>query len=226
MAKTTKTKIKTGVVSLKYVYIKGEGRDQAMPGEEPHMMFVASAVMPKDGEAHKALKDAIYAEWANYCATHNVKGKPAKNKHGQYMDGMKEELENDPDGTIDEDTGKVKKIPTGNIIATFKTNTTWPDGKAQVVKVKDKKGADITTAMTNAEFAIGEGSVGIIHGLASGNDVGGSHKVTLYLSAIQLAKLVKYEGDEIDCDEIEGDEIDLGDEVSGIDDIAENSPRI
>ena len=215
------SKIKTKVCGLKYVYITGEGRNGAMPGEPEHMQFVASAVMPKDGEAHKFLLGQIDAEWDTYKAQFGVKGRPKTN-------GIKDEFKNDPDGTIDPETEKIKKIPTGNVIATFKTNTKWPDGNAQVVKVKDRKGKDITAAIQAAEWSIGEGSQGIVHGTAMGNNTGGTHKVTLYLAAVQLAKLVKYEGNDVECDEIEGEDIDIGDEVEAIDssDTAENTPNL
>lgn len=215
------SKVKTKVSNLKYVFITGEGKNQAMPGEPERMQYVASAVMPKDGEAHKFLLSQIDAEWDNYKAQFGVKGRPKTN-------GIKDEFMKDPKGEIDPETEEVKRIPTGNVLATFKTNTTWPDGNAQVVKVKDRKGKDITAAIQSADWAIGEGSQGIIHGTAMGNNVGGTHKVTLYLAAVQLAKLVKYEGNDVDCDEIEGEDIDLGDDVSAIDssDTTENTPDI
>jgi len=215
------SKVKTKVSDLKYVFITGEGKNQGMPGEEPRMQFVASVVMPKNGEAHKALVAQITAEWDTYKGQFGVKGLPKTN-------GIKPEMVKDPNGEIDPATEEVKKILTGNVIATFKTNTTWPNGNDQVVKVKDRKGKDITSAIQAADWAIGEGSQGIIHGIAMGNNVGGTHKVTLYLSAVQLAKLVKYEGNDVDCDEIEGEDIDIGDEVAGIDasDTTENTPAL
>lgn len=215
------SKVKTKVGNLKYVFITGEGKNQAMPGEPKRMQFVASIVMPKDGEAHKAFEAQINAEWDTYKAQFGVKGRPKTN-------GIKDEFIKDPKGEIDPDTEEVKRIPTGNVIATFKTNTTWPDGNAQVVKVKDRKGKDITAAIQAADWAIGEGSQGIIHGIAMGNNVGGTHKVTLYLAAVQLAKLVKYEGNDVDCDEIDGEDIDIGDGVEAIDnsDTTDNSPDL
>lgn len=203
------TKVKTKVSNLKWVFITGEGRNQAMPGDPERMQYLASAIMPKDGEAHKHLLGQIKADWENYKSQYGVKGLPKTN-------GIKDEMKDDPSGVIDPATEKVKKIPTGNVVATFKTNTAWPDGNKQIVKVKDRKGADITTAVHNAEWSIGDGSTGILHGTAMSNNAGGTHKVTLYLAAVQLAKLVKYEGNEVVCDEIEGDDIDLGDEVAAI----------
>lgn len=203
MAKGSKVKTLKG--ALKYVFITGEGRNNARPGQEPKMQYVASLCVEKDGPIHKDILDKIGAEWKAYKDQYGVKGLPKSN-------GIKDEMIKDPKGEIDPATEEVKKVPTGNVLITFKTNTKWPDGSAHEVKVYDGKGTDITKAVHAADWGIGEGSTGIIHGIAMGNNVGGDHKVTLYLSAVQLAKLVKYEGNSVDADEIEdAEDIDLGD---------------
>jgi len=190
------TKIKTPKAELRYVFITGEGRNQAMPGQPERMQYVASVVMEKDGAAHKALEAEINKEWDAYKAANGLK--PAQKPK---TNGIKV--------ILDKDTG----AETDKVLATFKTNTTWPNGNPQVVKVFDHKGNDITTAVHNVSWAIGSGSTGVIHGSAVGNDTGGAHKVTLYLSAVQLATLVKYEGDSIDVDEMDGEDIDLGEDA-------------
>lgn len=205
------TKVKTQVGTLKYVFIDGEGRNQAMPGEEPRMQYVASLSVPKDGPVHKHFQAQIDAEWKAYKEQYGVKGMPKTN-------GIKDEMQKDPDGKIDPATEEIQKIPTGNVLITFKTNTKWPDGNPQVVKVFDHKGVDITNAVHAADWAIGDGSTGIIHGSAVGNNTGGTHKVTLYLTAVQLAKLEKYTGNDIETEAIDGEDIDLGDSVSAISD--------
>jgi hypothetical protein len=207
MAKGTKCKTKVG--GLKYVFIKGEGRNQAMPGEPDRMQYVASLVAPENGEVHKAFLKHIDEEWQAYKSQFGVKGLPKTN-------GIKLETTEDPSGEIDPATEKVKKIPTGNVLIGFKTNTAWPNGNAQIIKVFDRKGQDITNAYQAADWSIGEGSTGIIHGTAQANNVGGTHKVTLYLTAVQIATLSKYVGDEPETEEIEGDDIDLGDAVSAV----------
>lgn len=214
MAKGTKVKTKVG--ELKYVFITGEGKNNAMKGEDPRMQYVASLCVPKDGEVHKAFHKLVYEEWERYKKEHRVKGRPALNKNGEPMDGIKIEKQKDPKGEIDPQTEEVRMVPTGNVLITFKTNIKWPDGSPKVVKVFDGKGRDITEAVHNADWTIGNGSTGIIHGTAVGNNTGGSHKISLYLSAVQIAKLVKYEGDVIEAEDIGGEEIDIGDSVSGI----------
>jgi len=63
---------------------------------------------------------------------------------------------------------------------------------------------DITKTLEDANQSIGKGSLGIIHGTATGNDAGDTHKVTLYLSAVQLAKFVPHDGADIETDVIDG----------------------
>jgi len=194
------TKIKTPLGTLMYTFITGEGRDQAMPGEAPRMQYVCSLLLKKDSAEHKALLKTIDAEWDAYKTTAGLK--PAQRPK---TNGIKV--------VLDKETGE----ETDDLLVTFKTNTKWKDGKQQVIKVFDHKGADITQAVHSADWSIGNGSTGIVHGTAQGNGIGGAHKVTLYLTAVQLAKLEKYEGTAIEVDEIGGEDIDLGDAVSAID---------
>ncbi len=205
-------KCKTKIVELKYVFIDGEGRNQAMPGEPEKMQYVASAVMKENSPEHKVLLAQIGEEWEAYKTKFGVKGRPKTN-------GIKVEMQKDPNGEIDPATEAVKKVPTGNVIAQFKTNTKWPNGNDQIVKVFDHKGVNITEAFRVADWSIGSGSTGVIHGSAIANNSGGSHKVTLYLTAVQLATLVKYEGDVVETEELPGEDIDLEDSVSSIPEI-------
>ena len=193
--------VKTKVGDLKYVFIKGEGRNQAMKGEPDHFMYVASIVTQKDSPLHKDMKSQVQECWKEYSAANGVKGAPKSTGIKPIM------VETDE---VDEYGAKIR-VESDDVIITFKTNTTWPDGNQNKVKVLDGKGKDLTEAFLAAPWSIGEGSRGIIHGIAMGNDAGGSHKVTLYLSAIQLAKLVKYEGTSIDAEEIEeAEDLDIG----------------
>jgi len=213
MAKSTK--LETPLGELQYCFIKGEGRNQAMKGEEPRMQFVASVVFEKDSAEHKAVLAIIDAEWTRYKGENPGVKKPAK-----FTNGIKPVMIDGPDK--DED-GDPIRVESDKVRVTFKTNTMWPakgntPAKPQVVTVLDYKGKDKTEVYQKADWAIGEGSTGVIHGTAQANDIGGTHKVTLYLSGVQLGKLVKYEGSEIDASEIDGE--DFGDDFD--DDIAES----
>jgi hypothetical protein len=214
MAKVQNT-IKTQVGPLKYCFIKGEGRNQAMQGQPEKYMYVASIETEKGSDLYKDIKAQIDATWKEYAEANNVKGGPAKNKYGEPMLGIKTVYVDSE--TEEDEYGTPLKVATNKVLITFKTNVKWSDGKQNMVKVLKGSGADITTAFHAAPFSIGEGSTGIIHGVAAGNDAGGNHKVTLYLSGIQLQKLVKYSGSDIEAAEMDDyDDIEFEDGMEAI----------
>lgn len=210
------SKVKTLVGPLKWVFIKGEGRNTAMQGQPENFQYLATLRVPENSKVHKHMQEQIDAEWANYKEKFGVKGLPATT-------GIRPYMIDDPSGEIDPATEKVRKIPSGEVDITFKTNITWPDSKPKVIKVYDHKGQDITEWYQKLDGYIGDGSTGVLHGIAWGNDKGGKHKVSLFLNAVQLAKFVKGEGDAPDLDELDGEDIDLGDAVSGIPEDASNT---
>lgn len=213
------TKIKTLVGDLQYVFIKGEGRNHALPGAEAKMMYSASILTDKGSPLHKDIEAQIDKEWEEYKKAHGVKGRPKTN-------GIKEHMIPDPKGEIDPETEEVKKVPSGKVRITMKTKTTWPDGKPQIIKLLNNKGKDVTEVFRAADWNVGEGSTGVLHGKAVGNDVGGTHKITLYLAAVQLKTLTKYEGSGIEAEDIGGDdaELEIDDGMSALDDT--NTPNL
>lgn len=187
--------VKTKVGSLAYVFITGEGRNQAKEGQPAKMQYTASIITKKGSELHLDILAQINAEWENYKKAKNVKGLPDTN-------GIKPIMIPDPSGEIDPKTEEVRKIEGEDVIISFKTNATWENGKKKKVAVKDRFGKDITDIITSAEgtWSIGKDSLGVIHGTASGNFGGEKHKVSLYLNGIQLVKLVKYTGSDFEAD--------------------------
>lgn len=187
--------IKTPKGVLHYVTITGEGRNGAMKGQPENMQYMASIVLKKDSVEHKALKEQIDAVWIEYSKANGIKGAPKSN-------GIKPVMKETDE--LDE-YGAKKKVETDEVIATFKTNTKWTDGNPKVVDVFQPSGKKCTEQIQAADWKIGNGTDGIIHGVASGNNVGGTHKVSLYLNAIQLAgKLVKYTGTSVQADTLDG----------------------
>lgn len=76
-----------------------------------------------------------------------------------------------------------------NVTFTFKTSTTFPSGDAKEILIYNSRAQRV-------EFKdkIGNGSLGRVSGMASVYDAGvAARGVTLYLDAIQLIKLIKYE---------------------------------
>jgi hypothetical protein len=197
MAKEHNKTVKTPKGKLMYVTITGDGRNGAMKGQPENMQFMASIILKKDSAEFKAFKANLDDIWKVYATSMGVKGAPKSN-------GIKPVTINSDE--LDE-YGTPKKIETDEVIITFKTGITWPDGKAKVIDVFQPSGSKCTDAIHKADWSIGNGTIGIIHGMASPNDIGGTHKISLYLSAVQFAgDLVKYTGGSVDADAIDGAE--------------------
>lgn len=217
--------IKTPVVDLKWVIIKGEGVNTAQKGQPARMQYVATAEMVKDSAEHKALLKSIDEVWKEYKSEFGVKGLPKTN-------GIRPVMQDDPSGEIDPATEKVKRIETDRVAATFKTNIAWPDGNPQIVQVLGQKNGviiDLTDKYRAAQWTISNESKGIIHGIASANDVGGNDKVSFYLSGVQLTKLDKYTGSHIEAEVVEtAEDIDMDDIDASIenDEADEEKPKL
>jgi len=197
--------IKTLKGTLMYVTITGEGRNGSMPGQPENMQYMASVVFEKDSAGHKHLLQQIKEVWEEYSKANGIKGAHKSN-------GIKPVMQETDE--LDE-YGAKKKVETNQVIATFKTGVKWQDGNAKIVDVFQPSGKKCTEAIHSADWKIGNGTEGILHGVASGNNVGGTHKISLYLSAVQLAgNLVKYTGTSVQADSIDGaEDIDLETDV-------------
>ena len=192
--------MKTPVGELRYVQITGEGKNQELDPTKPaNMCYVASIVLDKDSAEFKALKAEFEKTWEEY------KKVEPKAVGSLKTSSIKEETIADPTGAIDEETGKVKKIPTKNMIITAYTKVMSDRGKKEI-RVLDGKGNNITGWYNEQTFTIGNGSTGVLHGNLVGNTGGGKAKITFYLNTVQLGKLQRYEGMELDIEEI-GEEI-------------------
>lgn len=202
----TKT-VKTPIGSLKYVTIKGEGRNGAMKGQPERMQYMASVVLKKDDAKFKEFKTQLDELWKEYAASKGLKAAPKSN-------GIKPvTIESDE---LDE-YGNKKRVETDEVIVTFKTDVCWKkDNKKKDILVLQPSGKDITKAYQAADWSIGNDTLGIIHGTAMCNDVGGTHKISLYLTGIQLAgNLQKYTGTSIQAEEIADTEDIVFDEDIG-----------
>ena len=170
------------VGKLEWVFIAKDGRNQAMQGQPEKMQKTATLVLNKDSAEAKSLTSEIDAAWEVYKAE-NPKIKPAtKAKSLGYK------------AVTDKDTG----AETNDLAFTFKTNSFWPDGKPNVIKVYNAKGV----AVDMGETVIGNGSLGVIHGAMGGYEYAGSFGISLYLTAVQVAKLVEGTGAEVETTDL------------------------
>lgn len=78
----------------------------------------------------------------------------------------------------------------GEFVFTFKTKTTYQSGDPKLIDVYNAKAQKI-----QLEDRIGNGSKGCVSGVAAVYDAGvAARGVTMYLNAVQLTHLIKYEG--------------------------------
>jgi len=192
-----KQKIKTPVGELRWVFITGDGKDQSEARDGSKMQKMASIVFKKDDPKCKELQAKINEVWEEWKAEKRL---PAAKKPKSL--GYKE-LE-------DKETGE----PTGEIMFTFKTNSFYPDGKPNIVTTYNAKGQKVELP---EDIRIGNGSIGIIFGTAAGYEYAKQYGISLYLTAIQIAKLVEVQPD-IETEDLSevGDFESVGDSVPSI----------
>lgn len=166
---------------LRWVTIVGEGVEN-MSG---NLQYKADLVIA-DEEVKKAFKAKVDAFWeANKPA--NFKKKP---KSLGYMPC--EKMLDDGGNPIKDEEDKYVYDQDGPIAISFKTATTFPDGKTKKVRVRNAKSALVELG----DKTIGNGSIGYIAG-AMGiytNTVKGmvmDAGVTFYLDEIKITKFVE-----------------------------------
>jgi len=194
-------KVKTPIGDLRWVFVTGEGKNNAREGAADKFQYVATLILPKDSKEDTILSKQIETLWAEYKATLKNKAVKAKSLGRKVL--------------LDKETGG----ETGEVAYQFKTNTLFPNGKANNVIIYNAKGEKIQLG----GISIGNGSRGVIHGEIAPYLFAGSHGISLYLKAIQLTKLVEY-SENLDVDDLsdEGDFESVGDGVPAV----EESPEI
>jgi hypothetical protein len=205
MAKAKYMNLKTPVGTVAYCNIKGTGK--ARSKTQPDKMSYECVVTFPNKEALAPLIAQVEELWNSWKKETGAKGALTLG-YGSKCVGIAEERVKDPSGAIDPETEEVAYISTGRWQVKAHTSTEI-NGAPRDVKVLDRKGADITAMYKAADWSIGKDTTGVMHFSAGANDVGDNHKITLYLNAFQIGKLVKYAGS-IEADEIDGEDIDEG----------------
>jgi len=183
------------VGKLEWIFIAGEGRNQAMDGAPEKMQKTASMILNKDSKEAKGLIAQIDATWEQY-KTENHKIKAATQPKSLGYKIVK-----------DKDTDE----ETNDLIFSYKTNSRWPDGKPNNIKTYNAKGAEVDMG----ETIIGNGSLGVIHGSMGGYEYAGSFGISLYLSAVQIAKLVEGSSEAVETTDLSAVAGDDGFESTG-----------
>lgn len=172
---------------LRWVTITGEGVEN-MSGK---LQYKADVILdPSNNEEHKKFIDKIDKFW-NDNKPKGFKKKP-KSLGYYYCDKV---LDSDGNPTKDEEDVFIYNKD-GKVSVSFKTSTTFPDGKAKVVKTRNAKGSEVNLG----ETMIGNGSVGYLAGamdIYTATTKQGAIQnsgVTFYLDEIKLTKLEVFEG--------------------------------
>jgi hypothetical protein len=206
-----KTKSPKG--ELLWVTITGEGKENL----NGTMQYKAELVLdPNTNDDHAAYLAKIDEFWeANKPAGFKKKAKSL----GWYLNDPI--LDKDGEHVLDEDGEKtyVAIKDGGKVRLSFKTATTFPDGKEKVVKTYNSKARRIELG----DVSIGNGSIGYVGGamgIYTVKDKSGKKVidagVTLYLDGIMLTKLVKYEGGDVGFDAEADDNMDEDEGFTGI----------
>ena len=182
MAKsTTIVNVTSPKGELQWITISGEGKEN-LSGK---MKYNASIALDNDDPKLIALKAEVDAFWAE----HRPKKIKEPKSTGFYAE-MRKTDETDEDG-------EPIKVATGRTLLAFSTNTTWPDGKPNVVKTYNSKAKEVQLGDTK----IGNGSIGQIGGAydiyvsETKQGVIVDAGVTFYLNNVKISKLVEYAQD-------------------------------
>lgn len=172
---------------LEWVFITGEGK----PNMSGKMQYTANVVLdPKVHAEHAEFLKKIDAYWE----ANKPKGfKGTAKSLGYYLYDLVLDKNGEP---VLDDKGKKTYNPDGKVYLAFKTGTSYKDGSPKEIKIYNAKAKRVALGATK----IGNGSIGHISGAMGvyenrgpkGNLIDAG--VTLYLDAIQITKLVPYEG--------------------------------
>lgn len=180
MAKSLKQPFKTPVGELRWVNISKDGIDNSMAKDGSKMQKVATIIL--SGDAKNKAITTLNEIWEYFKDDQSL-------KKGVQPKSVGWKALKDEDGN-----------ETGEIAIQFKTNAKLPDGRECIVKVLNAAGKEVDLQ----DKAIGNGSMGVIHGDAAFYDANGTKGITLYLKAIQLTKFVEYKLN-VDAEDLSGE---------------------
>lgn len=160
---------KTAVGTLMWVYVTGDGRDNSEAKDGSKMQKVATIHLQKDTKECKQMIEALHTAWEEYAQEAHLKANIQPKTLGY-------KVVKDAEG-----------VETDIIAFQFKTNTFFPDGRRNEVKIYNAAGAPVELGDT----LIGNGSIGVIHGEVAGYCFAKQYGLSLYLKGVQIAKLEK-----------------------------------
>jgi len=211
-----KTRVTTPKGELNWVFINGEGSYNELAEKYE---YKATLTMPIDDHEAQAFKQKLDELWEN-----SQEKAQYEKAFAEAKPAMQAKFEIHPGYVIDEDD---HGNPTGTISFRFKTNTEFETKKG----VKQAK-IDVYNAQAKkvdlGDTKIGNGSIGRISGTAMTWYRAQAGGVSLYLSSIQVIKLVEYVENEFTAEE-DGDFVSTeNNEFTGVpvEDTDEQSPDV
>lgn len=176
-------KLNTPIGDLNWVFITGEGKEDLNSNPK----YSASVYFESEDDI-KAFEEQVMDFWKE----HKPKSARKPKAIGIYKECEVVGEENKLTAKsitqpIDEEEFK----PTGRVIITAKTGTTWPDGKQVVIKTYNAKGAEVALG----DKIIGPGSRGRLAVSLDIYENGSNVGVSTYLNGIQLTKFVELQTD-------------------------------
>ena len=200
-------KLSTPVGELFYVNISGQGKENY---NEDGYEYTASLRL--EGKAAEELIAKI-----------DEVGETIPTGHTLKSTGYKE-LVKDAEGNL-RSPSRAKPAedgeePSGIFEFSFKTNTTYADGKTKSIAVYNKDAKKIELG----DRKIGNGSKGAISGVMKGGSYKKEFSVSLYLNAVQITEFEEYIGD-AGFDAQEGDFDGVTDEETGFTGQAEDEAK-
>jgi len=200
-----KQTFKTPLVPLEWVNVRGQGKLRMNAddnGDPNNYQYVATGILTK--EQADVLNKTVDAFWR--------KNKPSgvgKRKFELIKEETKVVKDAEGKPVLDEDDEPVKE-KTGNWIVQAKTNTVWPDGKANLPKILGSNGKPVSDEHAAVTDGIGNGTLGIIHGTLGITAYSGNEGVVFFLSGVQIKEsTLKAAGsDDIEAEELEDDVAD------------------
>lgn len=206
-------KFKTQVGPLVWTYVSGKGSakyGKQFTSEDP-FDFEYKASMKVDKASGDKIQKVINDFWKE--------NKPAKILKPTSTFLKPEMVESDKT----DEYGANVKVESGNYIISASTNAAFKtkDGvKPAKIALLNSKGQKLPDShpLVSGDVGVGEGSTGVIHGNLAITEYEGKAYVKFYLGGVQFAKLVPYEGNDIDADALDIEEDDgCGIETDGCD---------
>ena len=192
---------KTPLCGLSWANIAGQGKLKFDPEKKLDKNDASSYIYTITGTITADEAEVMNKDFNKFWRENKPAG-VTKQKYDLIKKELIPDLDADGKEQKDEDDAVIMKH-TGKYTIVAKTNTVWPSGDANVVKVMRANKAPLNLG----KKVIGLGSTGVIHGQLGISAFKGNEGLAFYLTAVQLKKFVEYVGGgEVNSEDLGEDE--------------------